>query len=61
MGAIPTGDKVVVVGLGSEILGCKVAIKMVQYLFQDCRRLCDSVIRLCNWIDKVYGVRVPKL
>ena len=49
MGAIPTGEKAVVWGLGSKLsTGCLAAVKIVCHLFKDCPCLNNLCKNLCN-------------
>ena len=54
MGAIPTGEKTVVRGLGSNVCaGCKATIQTVHHLFRGCPCLNHLGANLYNWIGKV--------
>ena len=62
MGAIPTGVKAVVRGLGSEVCaGCKAAVKTVLYLFHGCPCSQHLGAHLCSWIGIVWNVHISRL
>ena len=57
MGAIPTGVKAPVRGLGSKVCtGCMAAIETVHHLFLGCLCLNYLSMNLCNWIGKVQNI-----
>ena len=58
MGAIPTGVKAAVWGIGSEVCtGCKAAVETIIHLFHGCPCVNHLGSYLCKWIDKVWNVQ----
>ena len=62
MGAIPTGIKVALRGLGNKVcMGYKSTIEMFYQLSVDCPSLSNNNIRFCGWIGKVWGIKISKV